>query len=174
MHVHACVENSRNGHGRLHCNGRSQGKRNAALALCFAQTCDCNVSRKGLSGFAIFMETAQVIIFLAENTLPRRIRAFFSALPRVVSPFRAFGIAAASHPPRCARRHLLRPHRSPYCLCARSLGNFTEKCPSCRATRFFLRCTCATPTSRRTCAFVGSGGCKQSSNIGVCAFGTTG
>src|SRR5260364_92172 len=66
------------------------------------------------------------------------------------------------------------PHRSPYCLCARSLGNFTEKCPSCRATRFFLRCTCATPTSRRTCAFVGSGGCKQSSNIGVCAFGTTG
>src|SRR5260364_29808 len=39
---------------------------------------------------------------------------------------------------------------------------------------FFLRCTCATPTSRRTCAFVGSGGCKQSSNIGVCAFGTTG
>src|SRR5260364_308432 len=104
-------------------------------------------------------------LFKAPRFLWRRIRAFFSGLPCVVSPFRAFGIAAGSHPPRCARRHLLRPHRSPYCLCARSLGTFTEKCPSCRATRFFLRCTCATPTSRRTCVFVGSGGCKQSSNI---------
>src|SRR5260363_313780 len=57
-------------------------------------------------------------------------RAFFSDFPCVASAFSAFGIAAGSHPSRCARRNLLRPHRSPYCLRARASGKSTEKCSS--------------------------------------------
>src|SRR5260364_114458 len=60
----------------------------------------------------------------------RAARAFFSDFPCVASAFSAFGIAAGSHPSRCARRNLLRPHRSPYCLRARPLGQSTEKCSS--------------------------------------------
>src|SRR5260363_158067 len=58
----------------------------------------------------------------------RAARAFFSDFPLCGFSVSAFGIAAGSHPSRCARRNLLRPHRSSYCLRARSLGKSTEKC----------------------------------------------
>src|SRR5260363_156672 len=49
---------------------------------------------------------------------------FFSGLPCVASACSVFGIAAGS-PPSLYDGDLLRPHRSPYCLRARSLGNLT-------------------------------------------------
>src|SRR5262249_52904494 len=56
-------------------------------------------------------------------------RAFFSDFPCVASLLRVFGIAAGS-PPSRSEADLLRPHRSPYCLRARSLGKLAEKCSS--------------------------------------------
>src|SRR5260364_366568 len=55
-------------------------------------------------------------------------RAFFSDFPGVasLSPYKL----AAGSPPSLRDGDLLRPHRSPYCLRARSLGNLTEKCSS--------------------------------------------
>src|SRR5260364_337861 len=58
---------------------------------------------------------------------PAITRAFFSGLPCVASACSVFGIAAGS-PPSLYDGDLLRPHRSPYCLRARSLCNLTEKC----------------------------------------------
>src|SRR5260363_223704 len=55
-------------------------------------------------------------------------RAFFSGLPCVAS--RSPYELAAGSPPSLRDGDLLRPHRSPYCLRARSLGNLTEKCSS--------------------------------------------
>src|SRR5260364_30846 len=59
------------------------------------------------------------------------LRAFFSDFPCVASPFCVFGIAAGS-PPSLRDGDLLRPHRSPYCLRARSLSKSTEKCSNVR------------------------------------------
>src|SRR5260364_206805 len=56
------------------------------------------------------------------------LRAFFTDFLYVASPFCVFGVAAGS-PPSLRDRDLLRPHRSPYCLRARSAGKSTEKCP---------------------------------------------
>src|SRR5260363_107516 len=54
--------------------------------------------------------------------------AFFSGLPGVAS--RSPYELAAGSPPSLRDGDLIRPHRSPYCLRARSLGNLTEKCSS--------------------------------------------
>src|SRR5260363_357728 len=42
----------------------------------------------------------------------KRLNAFFSDFPCAASACSVFGIAAGSHLSRCARRNLLRPHRS--------------------------------------------------------------
>src|SRR5260364_375915 len=54
--------------------------------------------------------------------------ALFSGLPGVAS--RSPYELAAGSSPSLRDGDLLPPHRSPYCLRARSLGNLTEKCAS--------------------------------------------
>src|SRR5260364_198380 len=63
-------------------------------------------------------------------------RAFFTDFPYVASLLCVFGIAAGS-PPSLCDGDLLRPHRSPYCLRARSSGESTETCSNRQTPDFW-------------------------------------
>src|SRR5260363_99850 len=70
-------------------------------------------------------------------------RAFFTDFPCVAS--RSPHELAAGSPPSLCDGDLLRPHRSPYCLHARSSGKSTEKCSNLDLSNWLTCCGFACP-----------------------------